>query len=282
MRVAVTGTAAPLGLSFPSRDVRVRARAAFVEGSIGEIDARGAQSTTMTPGASTSGFSTLVNPTVPGSRGSIPQLIALSAMDVDGVGYARAQGVVKVMVSDTVSKGDSLTVDDQTAGRRIYGIALSDSSGGYVTALWDGVRGFGQIMAVGTGGANDPPVASLTATPDSGDKPLDVTLDASGSTDDSAIVKYEFDYGEGGGWVDNGSTATKAHTYTTAGVYVAAVRVTDDGTPALQDIATVTVTVTKPGSDGIPGNGDAGGSDGGGGESGQSGGPVDGGVIIPP
>lgn len=274
MRASTTDIAAPLGLSFPNRDVRIKARAAFSEGTIGEVDIRNSQTSTLVVGASGSGFGVLVTPSTTGSRGGIPQAVALSALSVNGIGYSRLMGIVKVMVTGTVAKGDLLTVDDKTAGRRYYGIALSASSGGYCTALWDGVRGFGQIMAVGGGGGNNPPAAALTATPSSGDKPLAVTLDASGSTDDSSITKYEFDYGEGGGWVDNGTTATKAHTYTVSGTYTASVRVTDDGSPALQDIATAVIVVTAPSGTGVDGTGSAGGEDGNGQGSGQTGGGV--------
>ena len=77
---------------------------------------------------------------------------------------------------------------------------------------------------------NDPPVAALSADPTSGDAPLNVDFDASASNDpDGTIVRYEFDFDEGAGWEDYGSTATAQHTYNTAGTYNPTVRVTDDG-----------------------------------------------------
>lgn len=248
-------TVAPaLGLVPINRDARVLARAAFDAGEIGEIDIRGSQSTNLIPGASGSGFVTLVGPSALGTRGGPPQMVVTDGIAVNAKGFARFQGIVRLAnPGNTLAKGDTITIDDATAGRRIYGFALEDASGGYCSALWDGVYGFGQIMGVSVPG-NDAPVADITATPDHGDAPLSVTLDAAGSTDDSAIVKYEFDYGEGMGWVDNGTDVDIVHVYTVPGTYTAAVRVTDDGTPGLQAIDTVTVVVTDPGGIVEPGS----------------------------
>ncbi len=73
------------------------------------------------------------------------------------------------------------------------------------------------------------PTAQLTATPNLGLQPLMVTLDASGSTAaaPATITQYEFDFGEGGGYVNNGTTASTGHIYRTKGSFVAKVRVTD-------------------------------------------------------
>ncbi|MEZ5338272.1 MAG: PKD domain-containing protein [bacterium] len=82
----------------------------------------------------------------------------------------------------------------------------------------------------GTIGANDPPVADITASPLSGTLPLTVNFDASGSTDsDGTIVSYEWDFDGDGNWdLNTGTTATTSFEYTTAGVFDAVVRVTDD------------------------------------------------------
>lgn len=88
---------------------------------------------------------------------------------------------------------------------------------------------------------NDAPLAALSADPSSGDAPLPVSFDAGGSTDDWMIANYAFDFGEGGGWQDNGGTPTASHTYATPGTYTAQVRVTDN--EGAQDTESVTVTV---------------------------------------
>lgn len=87
------------------------------------------------------------------------------------------------------------------------------------------------------------PEAALTATPDNGDAPLIVTLDASGSTDDGSITQYEWDY-EGDGTYDQttgGAMPSVTHTYNVGGVYDPIVRITDND--GLTDTATDRVTV---------------------------------------
>jgi PKD repeat protein len=87
-----------------------------------------------------------------------------------------------------------------------------------------------------------PPAASLTATPSSGLAPLQVSLDASGSTDTdtSPVDTYRFDFGDGATTAAT-TGAIVAHTYAAAGVYTAKVTVTD--TAGLSSTATVQVTV---------------------------------------
>jgi parallel beta-helix repeat protein len=88
-----------------------------------------------------------------------------------------------------------------------------------------------------------PPSAQLVATPASGNAPLNVTLDASGSTDtdDSPIATYRFDFGDGTAPVGPQAGATAAHAYTTTGTYTATVTVTD--TQGKAGTATTQVTV---------------------------------------
>jgi hypothetical protein len=74
-----------------------------------------------------------------------------------------------------------------------------------------------------------PPVAQLTALDPTGPIPLQVQFDASGSSDsDGTIVKYEWDFDGGGGFIDGGGSPTTQHTYDTVFDGTARVRVTDD------------------------------------------------------
>ena len=75
---------------------------------------------------------------------------------------------------------------------------------------------------------NAPPVASLTATPTSGPAPLDVVLDASGSTDANPadVLTFSWDL-DGDGVFGDAAGATVEETFATAGVWAPAVRVTD-------------------------------------------------------
>jgi serine protease len=72
---------------------------------------------------------------------------------------------------------------------------------------------------------NAAPVASFTATPDRGDVPLEVSFDATGSSDtDGSIASFEWDFGDG----TTGSGATTGHTYADQGTFTARLTVTDD------------------------------------------------------
>ena len=74
-------------------------------------------------------------------------------------------------------------------------------------------------------GANQPPTASFTANPTSGDAPLTVIFNDSGSSDeDGTVVSYHWDYGDGS--TDSG--ANTSYTYTSAGNYTVTLTVTDD------------------------------------------------------
>jgi len=77
---------------------------------------------------------------------------------------------------------------------------------------------------------NAPPVVHLIANPTEGGAPLTVDFNASGSYDDfGEIVKYEWDWDGNGEYDhDSGTDPTIEHMYNDAGIYSAAVRVTDD------------------------------------------------------
>jgi len=68
-----------------------------------------------------------------------------------------------------------------------------------------------------------PPTAVIVASPVSGDPPLTVAFDASGSTDDRGIASYGWDFGDG----STGTGVAITHTYENAGVFVATLTVTD-------------------------------------------------------
>ncbi len=86
---------------------------------------------------------------------------------------------------------------------------------------------------------NEAPIAIATATPLTGDAPLDVNFIGSTSTDDVGVVSYSWDFGDG-------NTATEAdpmHTYTTAGEYTVTLTVTD--IEGLEDSISLTITVNN-------------------------------------
>ncbi|MFN7147970.1 MAG: PKD domain-containing protein [Microthrixaceae bacterium] len=69
------------------------------------------------------------------------------------------------------------------------------------------------------------PLAAATATPDTGEAPLEVSFDASDSSDpDGTIVSYAWDFGDGA----SGSGVITTHEYADAGDYTVTLTVTDD------------------------------------------------------
>jgi PKD repeat protein len=97
------------------------------------------------------------------------------------------------------------------------------------------------VSACGGGGgsSNRVPVASFTATPTSGEAPLTVSVNASGSTDsDGSIVSYSWNFGDGG----TATGVTAQHVYNQAGTFTVTLTVSDNR--GAQDQATRTVTVT--------------------------------------
>ena len=108
----------------------------------------------------------------------------------------------------------------------------------------DFIRGTGDPFISGIevlGSTPSKPMASFTATPLSGDVPLDVSFDASTSSDfDGTISSYDWDFGDG----TSASGVTTSHLYESTGVFTATLTVTDnDGNT---DSATTTVTVLDP------------------------------------
>lgn len=109
------------------------------------------------------------------------------------------------------------------------------------------------IITWDTGGAppvNQPPVAALTADPDTGLAPLEVTLDGSGSTDiDGTITEYAWDFESDGTYDLTGLDAQPVHTFSASATVT--LRVTDDD--AATDTATALITITPPGEPSISG-----------------------------
>ncbi len=85
---------------------------------------------------------------------------------------------------------------------------------------------------------NAAPVAVATASPESGDAPLDVSLDGSGSSDpDGSVAAHAWDFGDG----ESTTGASVTHTFSDPGTYTVTLTVTDDVGATASDTVTVTV-----------------------------------------
>lgn len=88
---------------------------------------------------------------------------------------------------------------------------------------------------------NIPPVADIFATPITGQTPLLVNFDASGSNDpDGTISSWSWVFGDG----DTSTGESTNHTYTIAGSYTATLTVTDNR--GLQTQTTINITALSP------------------------------------
>jgi len=95
--------------------------------------------------------------------------------------------------------------------------------------------------------SNNPPQASFTAVPTSGEEPLTVDFDASASFDpDDDALTYSWEFGDGGPPSPPSNDATASYIYSAAGTYTVVLTV-DDGNGA-NDTASQVITVTAPGN----------------------------------
>ncbi len=118
---------------------------------------------------------------------------------------------------------------------------LADGEYTVTQTVSDGYTTDTATRIVTVGAPNQTPTAAFTAEPASGDAPLDVSFDATSSSDlDGQVTTYSWDFGDGG----TGSAATISHTYASPGTYTATLTVTDnDGATAT---STRTIDVAQP------------------------------------
>ena len=105
------------------------------------------------------------------------------------------------------------------------------------------------VLVLLTGCGNLSPIASFTCIPTSGEAPLNVSFDASVSSDsDGSITYYGWRFGDGKfGGVS--SPATASHSYTVPGTYTIRLIVTDDDGSTCITAHTIYVSPSSVGSD---------------------------------
>jgi PKD repeat protein len=122
-------------------------------------------------------------------------------------------------------------------GRLVDGVAFT---------LYDGRATWDYTGVAAAGGANQPPVASFTATPPATTAGSAISFSAAASTDpDGSIKSYAWNFGDG----TTGSGVSVAKTYAAAGTYSVVLTVTDDDLARASTTRAVIITDAGSGTD---------------------------------
>lgn len=198
--------------------------------------------------------------------GSIPALNAntptpLGAADFGS--YDAARGVITIRLSAAHADGTPLVAGNELTNLNVRTYLARPDAGQKAQNNASDITSDGTYRLVGNAACfcavNEPPVASVTATPTSGGVPLTVNFDASGSQDPNTadgdgVASYTFTFGDGSSPVTQ-SGPTIAHTYTvpsSSSGYFATVTVKDQKC-ALQslNVASTNITATS-GTSAVP------------------------------
>ncbi|MCC5841827.1 MAG: PKD domain-containing protein [Opitutales bacterium] len=168
--------------------------------------------------------------TVSPERGLVPLLITVDASGSSGSGEAITRYDWNFGDGTVIANGNAVETHTYTTeGTFSISLTVTNESGNTATSTISYFAG------------NQPPLASLTHAPTFGEPPLEVTFDASGSSDpDGHIVRFDWDFGDGHTVIDGGAVVSR--TYTTLGSYTATVTVHDNDGATAQ--ASVVVQVT--------------------------------------
>ncbi len=144
--------------------------------------------------------------------------------------------------ADFSLQSNSPLVDAGTANFSWNGTTLVDLTSADYSGNAPDIGAFESAYSGGGsgGGSNQPPVAAVSANPESGNAPLPVQFSSDGSNDpDGQITAYAWDFGDG----STSNDANPAHTYTSTGTFDAVLVVSDNDNATSS--ATVTIHVTQ-------------------------------------
>lgn len=157
-------------------------------------------------------------------------------------GYLYADYVCGKVFLLKQSGGTWSASDFATAGGSSSMVAMAFGSNGGAQALYyTTYANLGEVRRITYGGsANQPPIATATASPTSGPSPLTVTFDGSQSRDPNTgdTLSYAWTFGDG----TTGTGVRPSHTYNSTGTFTASLTVRDQLGAASQP-ATVTIQV---------------------------------------
>jgi PKD repeat protein len=162
-------------------------------------------------------FGVPIDPTNPNPNGNTP--VRLGAADAGS--YDFATGVIRIELSN--SKAENIQAGQTLAGINVRTYFNRPDPGQRSQNNASDITGDSSYDLVGNAACfcqvNAPPVAAVDAAPTSGNAPLTVNFDASGSSDPNvadgdAVGSYTFNFGDGSNPVTVASP-TISHTYTT-------------------------------------------------------------------
>jgi PKD repeat protein len=139
---------------------------------------------------------------------------------------------------DGIYDDDTETVSDNvhiysSPGSYSAKVKITDDGGASIVS--------GPLSITATSATNQLPTLSLTATPDSGPAPLEVTFESNAIDADGTIIKYEWDF-DGNGTIDATTSSNPlTHEYQGQGTYTCKLKVTDDDGATATDQYTITV-----------------------------------------
>jgi PKD repeat protein len=144
------------------------------------------------------------------------------------------------IVSSTINFGDGSAPVSGSAASHTYSAAGTYTITGTVTDNLGATASKSAAIVISSS-INQPPVAVISATPNSAYAPATISVSAAGSSDpDGTIASSVISFGDG----TSASGLTASHTFSVAGVYTLTAKVTDNS--GASSTATTSVTVKAP------------------------------------
>ena len=163
-------------------------------------------------------FGVALDPTNPNPNANTPVMLGAA----DQGSYSQATGVIRIVLSN--SKAENIQAGQSLVGLNVRTYLNRPDPGQRSQNNASDITGNSNYTLVGNASCfcyvDRPPVAALAASPTSGQAPLTVNFDASGSSDPDvadgdAVASYTFNFGDGSNPVTQ-SSPTISHTYNAA------------------------------------------------------------------